>query len=628
MLCEPTTTGASRVMPQLTISSSRRRRAHLAVALAVTIGGAAAVAAPARATGPSIRPLAVSSLRGPGFQTRLGAGGEADVNVCSAAVAPGFMRCLARVRTDNQLSPNLGNNGGYDPAYLQSAYNAPSASRGSGRTIAIVDAYDSPTAEADLAYYRSQFGLSACTTANGCFKKVDQKGGRSYPAYDPGWALEIALDIDMASAICPNCKILLVEATDAYGTNLLAAEQRAVSMGASVISNSWGGDEFFGEGSYESVFNQPNIPITVSSGDDGYGVEWPAASPYVIAVGGTTLNQATNTGTRNATETVWSGAGSGCSAYDAKPAWQSDGCATRMVADVSAVADPNTGVRVRSRGQWYVVGGTSAAAPIVAGMYALAATPTGGAGAYLYSHSASLNDITSGSNGSCAPNTYRCTGVAGYDGPTGLGTPNDITAFGGPGAGGATAPLDTAWPTVTGSAVEGRTLNGARGAWTSTTPIAYAYQWQRCTGASCSNIAGATALTHVVGAADVGHALRLRVTATNATGSTVALSMATRSVAKGTPLNVVLPALTGTAHSGSTLTSGNGTWRGTATITYMYQWLRCNSAGSSCVPISGATHKTYTAVAADKNRRLRDRVYAKNSLGTVTALSAASAVVT
>jgi subtilase family serine protease len=302
--------------------------------------------------------------------------------------------------------------------------------------VAIVDAYDDPNAESDLASYRSSFGLSPCTTSNGCFRKVNQNGGTSYPAPDSGWTQEISLDLDMVSAICPNCHILLVEASSNSFDDLGAAVNEAATLGANAISNSYGGSEWSNEDYYGATYyNHPGIAVTVSSGDNGYGVEFPAASQYVTAVGGTSLNQVGNTGTRNATETVWSGAGSGCSAYVAKPSWQTDsGCAKRTVADVAAVADPNTGVWVYDTYQasgWYIFGGTSVASPIVASIYALAGNGPSSASLNRdpYNDPAALNDVTSGSNGSCSP-AYLCTGQAGYDGPSGLGTPNGTAAFG------------------------------------------------------------------------------------------------------------------------------------------------------------------------------------------------------
>jgi len=360
--------------------------------------------------------------------------------VCGAP-APVVARCNAQVSTDARGNP-LASTGpvGYGPAQFQTAYALPSATAGAGQTIGIVDAYDDPTAERDLGAYSSTFGLPACTTANGCFKKVNQTGGSSYPRSNGGWALEISLDVQTAHAACPNCKILLVEASSNSFANLLAAEDYATSH-ANVVSNSWGAGEGSLETGYDSHFNRPGIPITVSSGDSGYGVQYPAASPYVTAVGGTTLNL--NGDNTRSSETAWSGAGSGCSAYEAKPAWQQDsGCAWRAVADVSADANPNTGAAVYDSTKycslfgfahcttgWYQVGGTSLAAPLIASIYALAGNGSSTTyGSFPYGQSGSLYDVTSGSNGSCG-GSYLCTAGAGYDGPTGLGTPNGTGGF-------------------------------------------------------------------------------------------------------------------------------------------------------------------------------------------------------
>ncbi|MGW2491179.1 S53 family peptidase [Streptomyces sp. NPDC001606] len=335
---------------------------------------------------------------------------------------------------------------GYGPSDLQDAYGLTDAAsaNGSGETIAIVDAYDDPNAEADLAKYRSSYGLSSCTTANGCFTKVGQTGSTtSLPTADSGWAQEESLDLDMASAVCPNCNIMLVEAKSASMTNLGTAVNEAVKLGATFVSNSYGGSESSSDSTYDSsYYNHPGVAITVSAGDEGYGAEYPAASKYVTAVGGTALS--TSSTSRGWTEKVWNtssteGTGSGCSAYDAKPSWQTDtGCAKRTIADVSAVADPATGVAVYDSygvtAGWYTFGGTSASAPIIAGVYALAGTPSSGSYPaefpYAAAGTSALNDVTSGSNGSCSAGaSYLCTARSGYDGPTGWGTPEGTDAF-------------------------------------------------------------------------------------------------------------------------------------------------------------------------------------------------------
>jgi subtilase family serine protease len=371
-------------------------------------------------------------------------GGAKSIHACGPIAAPAAntpgqdreARCFADVVAPPTNGPvTLAAPSGLTPAQLHSAYTLPTTASGTP-TIAIVDAFDDPKAESDLGVYSTQFGLPQCTTANGCFRKVNQSGQQSsYPKKDAGWALEISLDVQVAHAICQNCKILLVEAKTNSFKNLLAAVDRAVSMGATVISNSYGAPEFSNESAMDSHFNHPGVPITVSSGDNGYEVEYPAASQYVTAVGGTTLNL-NGSGFRTS-ETVWAGAGSGCSAFEAKPAWQSDsGCpGHRTVADVSAVADPNTGVAIYDTVKfgghkgWQQIGGTSLSSPLIAAVYALAGN--GGStlhGSFPYANSGSLFDIVSGSNGFCG-GSYLCTGGAGYDGPSGLGVPNGTAGF-------------------------------------------------------------------------------------------------------------------------------------------------------------------------------------------------------
>jgi subtilase family serine protease len=335
----------------------------------------------------------------------------------------------------NGVTPNASTPSGFFPADLQSAYKLPSSTAGAGQTVAIVDAYDDPSAEADLGVYRAQFGLPACTTANGCFRKVSQTGTTTYPRKDGGWAEEISLDVDMVSAICPKCHILLVEATSPTTANLGKAVNEAAALHATEISNSYGGGDTADTSA--PYYNHPGIMITASSGDDAFGVEFPASSRYVTAVGGTTLKKATNS--RGWTETAWADAGSGCSTKNPALSGQASfntGCSKRAVADVSAVADPNTGVAVydsfayQGFSGWLVFGGTSVSSPIIASVYALAGNAASATNNYPYTHdsAATFNDVTSGSNGTCSP-TQLCHARAGWDGPTGLGTPNGVGGF-------------------------------------------------------------------------------------------------------------------------------------------------------------------------------------------------------
>jgi hypothetical protein len=360
-------------------------------------------------------------------------------------VLPGFAHCDASGVKHEKVGAHAAALGDtpYGPADIQDAYGLTSvaADYGADQTVAIVDAYDLPTAESDLAHYRSTYGLPACTTANGCFKKVNQYGSTSsYPAYDSGWGGEIALDLDAVSATCPNCHILLVEASSDSFSDLVTAVNRAAAMGATQISNSYGAPEWgSGENSLETYYNHPGVAVTASSGDDHYGVQYPAASRYVTAVGGTSLYK--DSSTRGWSETAWDGAGSGCSDYIAKPSWQTDtDCTNRSVADVSAVADPNTGLATynSSNGGWWQVGGTSLASPVVAAAYALTGSAAAAPG-FAYSNPTWFNDVTSGTNdlddGSCIF-TYLCYAAAGFDGPTGLGTPNSAHPTEAPPSGG------------------------------------------------------------------------------------------------------------------------------------------------------------------------------------------------
>ena len=374
---------------------------------------------------------------------------------CSRAIGPGTARCHAHIRTDSAGNPFMGKSAtaapnvtpaGYAPATLRTAYNIPSTAVGSSSTVvAIVDAYGYANAAADLAVYRAQYNLPPCTVANKCFTQVNGTGGTKLPAYNAGWAQEQALDLDMVSAMCPNCKILLINATNASFSALAQAVNTAVSMGAIVVSNSYGGGES-GSSSYASAYNHTGVVITASAGDGGYaaGPLFPATAPGTVAVGGTSLI-ADSTQSRGWSEVVWEtstteGTGSGCSTVYAQPSWQkvpgNNLCTTRIMADISAVADPATGVAVYgptgsgTKSGWMVFGGTSVAAPLIGGIYgAIGGAKNAVAQQLIWVDAgAHTNDVTKGSNGTCST-LYFCTAGAGYDGPTGWGTPNGTGAF-------------------------------------------------------------------------------------------------------------------------------------------------------------------------------------------------------
>lgn len=389
--------------------------------------------------------------------------------VCSRAISRGQARCFAHVVVDAEGHPIVGrpnrpNKGGPPASSSQPPLTAPQLKlvygldwSGAVGTVAIVDAYGYPNALDDLNTYRTDPGnnlgaLPTCSQTSGspCFQKIDQRGGASYPTYNRSWAQEQALDLDMVSAACPQCSILLVQADSNQFSDLAAATAMAASFAEVVaVSNSYGGGES-GTQAYEpaydsDTYNHAGVAVTVSAGDSGYGVNFPASAPHVVAVGGTTLTLNAK-GTRGS-ETVWSGTGSGCSSVYGKPAWQTDGatdgtCANRMETDVSAIADPSTGVSVfgpspiGNGSTWLTFGGTSVGAPLIAGIYGSVGFSSAYPAQALWSAPAgSLFDVVSGANASgkrhsvgCSP-TYFCTAGGGYDGPSGNGTPNGTAAF-------------------------------------------------------------------------------------------------------------------------------------------------------------------------------------------------------
>jgi subtilase family serine protease len=360
---------------------------------------------------------------------------------------------------------------GYNPVQFHTGYNLPCTVGGTtalsvcssvttygGQVIGIVDAYNDPTVASDLKTYDSTEGIAPCpqgslNISSACLTVVNQKGGTSLPRTNSGWALEISLDVQTAHEICQTCKILLVEASSNSFSNLGTAVNEAAALGATEISNSYGGGESSGETSNDWYYTHLGIAVTVSSGDTGNAVEYPAASPDVVSVGGTSLNLNSVSNTYSS-ESAWSSGGSGCSAYETANSWQTavsdwsstassttTGCGTkRGIADVSADADPNTGASVydstKYNGQsgWWQVGGTSLSSPLTAAVFALAGgTPAGmNAQSVPYSKftsgtSGNSHDVTTGSNGVCG--TIMCNAATGYDGPTGLGTPNGTGGY-------------------------------------------------------------------------------------------------------------------------------------------------------------------------------------------------------
>ena len=418
----------------------------------LTLTTVSAVALAAALVPAQARPRPVPSLLGP----LVGALGLHPAPVCGRA-GPGAVSCQSTFFVTRAGTPFVSAApAGYTPSDLRAAYGlgAAATSGGAGQTVAIVDAYDDPTAASDLAAYRSAFGLPACGA--GCFTKVAQDGSANFPAVNIGWDTEISLDLDMVSAVCPKCHLLLVEASGADNGAIGAAENTAARLHATVISDSFGGPEPTDATAEDANYRHPGISIVAASGDGGYGVQYPASSPLVLAVGGTTLTR----GGSGFVETAWAGAGSGCSAYEAKPSWQAGiapSCpSNRAEVDVAAVGDPATGVAVYGPSSkqscllflcsahdtqgWLQVGGTSVGSPLIAAVIALAGNAATFTPAFSYRHAAALHQVTSGSNcgggggllglfrSSCPGNELDTAGP-GWNGPTGLGTPRGLGAF-------------------------------------------------------------------------------------------------------------------------------------------------------------------------------------------------------
>lgn len=391
--------------------------------------------------------------------------------LCPKPVSADEMQCFALVRTDYtpkataqaQMQPPtkcpfFGQ--AYCPVDLQDAYNLPSLNKGGAKVVAIVDAYGYKHAAGDLAFYRNFMNLKACDTKSKCLRIVNQNGQASplppEPPSSQDWKGEQSLDLDMVSAICPNCKIILVQTKNNLVSNLYAGVKTAGRLGARYISNSWGGAESGGD---NSIFHQHGVVITAAAGDNGGGgvygggPQQPCSYTYVVCVGGTHLNRAHNV--RGWSEVVWNdwnfyrcggpcgATGSGCSTKISKPSWQNDtGCKMRSESDISATAAVSAPVAVYNSEEggsgWLAFGGTSVSTPIVAAAYALAGNALSqvGASGIWKRHAHNLFDITRGNNLSqklgiyCASRvTYICVARVGFDGPTGWGSPNGLGAL-------------------------------------------------------------------------------------------------------------------------------------------------------------------------------------------------------
>ncbi len=530
------------------------------------------------------------------------------------------------------------------PAYIQQAYDLTylSQTAGGSDTVAVVDAGGDPHAAADLATYRSTYGLPACTVANGCFTEVNQSGGSSPLPASAGsdWVEEESLDLDAISALCPNCHIVMVQANSSAITDLDAGIAAAESLGANQISNSYGSPSTspVGVGSF------PGATILAATGDHGYAgagqAQYPAAFPGVTAVGGTTLSAAADgTSLRGYSESAWSlnssvtgwGGGSGCDLSEPKPSYQADtGCTGRAYSDVSADGDPATGIRVYDAGDggWLQMGGTSLASPLVAAYEGLTAV-TGTTAQWAYSDSALLNDPTTGSAGSCATGiAYICNAGTGYDGPTGIGSISGDIVTGAPGVGG---------PSVGGGsnntytqAAGTTTANLAGGVYPNGLDTSYVWQYGTTTAygqqTSSTDIGSGTA--PVAAPASLSGltpetTYHYRLVASNGDGTDYGYdyTLTTGPATNVAPVNSIVPSISGSALQGQTLTAANGSWSPTPT-SYAYQWQRCNSAGAACSAITGATSGSYAVATGDIGDDIEMTVTATNSFGASAATSA------
>jgi hypothetical protein len=407
--------------------------------LAAAIPAAAAQAAGAPAARPHLPRLAAAHGRliGAGTVRSLPVGQQRD---CTGQTVAGQAQCMA-VRKAVRATAALAS---LTPTSLRSAYGLTRAAShgGRGETVAVVSAYADPAATSDLAVYRKHFKLPACTTAKGCLRIVNEHGKtRPLPTANASWSQSEAMQLEVISALCPNCKLLLVEASSNSLTDLGIANDSAVAAGARFVVNGWAGVESTSQDIYDGYFNHPGVAIVAAAGNNGYGRTFPGDLPYVTSVGGTTLTRS-SVNTRGWAEAAWADTNSGCSAVEIKPSWQRadtspvTGCPNRTQNDVSADADPESGVAVydsyKQSSKWIKEGETALAAAIVTAAYALAGPPAPRSypASYPYQHIRDLNDVTFGSNGGCPDNpAYICNAAKGFDGPTGLGTPEGIGAF-------------------------------------------------------------------------------------------------------------------------------------------------------------------------------------------------------
>ncbi len=522
------------------------------------------------------------------------------------------------------------------PAFLQQAYDLGflSSTDGVGDTIAIVDSFDDPTSASDMQTFRTRFGLPGCGVSNDCFTRVNQSGQTSeYPPADPtgGWEVEESLDLDAASALCPLCHIVLVEANSISVSDVQAAAQTAAMMGANQISMSLGSA---GASEPPGPWAFPGISSLAATGDSGYDgpgkIDFPAGDPGVTAVGGTDLTAAGNA--RGFAESAWEKAGSGCNPAITIPSYQAGtgACMGRSAADVSAVAggadlDVYDSTPFRGSSGWIVVGGTSLATPLTAAFEALTGIDSANSPSWTYLHADLLNDITSGNNdtasgdlgGACAGGiVYICAARPGYDGPTGNGSINGDVVTGAPGIGG----------TYT-SSVAATTAVAAGGVYPNSEDTVYRFEYgsttsygQQTTGQDIGSGAALVPVAATITGLTPGTAYHYRLVATNLKGTEFGYDE--------TFTTARIPAITGPPTISTIVPQVDvpiraqpGAWNPTGAASY--QWQDCTTSdGNSCTNITGATSSSYVPTSADVGLSPRVAVTESNSFGSATAFSA------
>jgi streptogramin lyase len=518
---------------------------------------------------------------------------------------------------------------GLSPQNLWSAYKL-TGKGGYGKTVAIVDAYNYPDAEADLNVYRKHYGLSACTRANECFEKINQKGESSasetssiYPEASGTWSREMSLDLDMVSAICQECHIVLVEA-NGEGNELDAGETEAASLDPAAISDSWGRAEESAETSRDIYFDRPGIPVVVAGGDYGYRVRYPSASPYVISVGGTVLSKASNT--RGWIEEVWPETGSGCSAYELEPRWQEEktfpkACGKyRTTNDVAAVAYHLSAYDSYEAEGWRDATGTSAATPIIAGLEALSSSVARTLAAdTFYKKPSMLFHISVGANGSCgaegSETYYLCHATKeGYNGPTGWGTPDGVFT--------ATAEPSVTTGSATGVTETEATLNGSVNPNGLETKYYFEYGTTDAYGSKTAEVSAGSGETSVeaskaVTGLEPGTIYEFRIVATNSEGTTDGKNQTVTTSGVDFP-SVETEAATG---AGETTAALNGTVdpRGAETK-YFFDYGTTNSLGTDTPEASAGSgtsivEESYKLTGLTPSTTYHYIIYASNRLG-------------